>query len=111
MSTPGLNKRDSLSQKRRREGVVKSDKHCNLTLKAKILSFQDQCYVSQKYHCGISTGVCCKILAPLSHLRAVCTYVNRQGIKVLIDAFTRSLKDILVSNVFRSARFFISFSL
>ena len=23
-----------------------------------------------------------KILAPVSHLRAVCTYVNRQGIKV-----------------------------
>ena len=22
------------------------------------------------------------VLAPLSHLRAVCTYVNRQGIKV-----------------------------
>ena len=32
--------------------------------------------------CDFSTGVCCKILAPLSHLRAVCTYVNRQGIKV-----------------------------
>ena len=64
-----------------------------------------KCYVSLKYHCGISTGVSCKILAPLSHLRAVSTYVNRQGIKVLIDAFTRSLKDILVSKVLRSARF------
>ena len=57
------------------------------------------------------TGVCCKILAPLSHLRAVCTYVNRQGIKVHFDVVTRSLKDILVSNVLRSARFFVSFSL
>ena len=36
-------------------------------------------------HCDLSTGVCCKILAPLSHLRAVCTYVNRQGIKVHFD--------------------------
>ena len=106
MSTPGQDERVSLSQKRRREGVVKSNKHCNLTFKVKT-----RCYVSQKYHCGISTSVCCKILAPLSHLRVVCIYVNRQGIKVLIDAFTQSLEDILVSNVLRSARFFISFSL
>ena len=41
----------------------------------------------------------------------MCTYVNRQGIKVLIDAFTQFLKEILFSNVLRSARFFISFSL
>ena len=34
-------KRDSLSQKRRREGVVKSDRHCNLTFKVKTKSFQD----------------------------------------------------------------------
>ena len=59
----------------------------------------------------ISLPVCCKILAPLSHLRAMCTYVNRQGIKVNFQAITRSLKDILVSNVLRSARFFVSFSL
>ena len=39
MSTPGQDKRDSLSQKRRREGVVKSDKHCNLTFKPKLGSF------------------------------------------------------------------------
>ena len=39
-STPGQDKRDSLSQKRR-EGVVKSDKHCNLTFKVKTWSLQD----------------------------------------------------------------------
>ena len=37
---------------------------------------------SQKHHRDNSTGVYCKILAPLSHMRAVCTYVNRQGSKV-----------------------------
>ena len=36
MSTPGQDERDSLRQKRRREGVVKSDKHCNLTFKLKL---------------------------------------------------------------------------
>ena len=37
---------------------------------------------SLKHHCDTSTGVTFKILAPLSHMRAVCTYVNRQGSKV-----------------------------
>ena len=72
MSTPGQDERDSLSQKRRREGVVKSDKHCNLTLKAETQSFQDQCYVSQKYHCGISTGICCSTSEPLEGSMYIC---------------------------------------
>ena len=38
-------------------------------------SFQDQCYLSQGNNCDNLTGVIFKILAPLSHLRAVCTYV------------------------------------
>ena len=41
ISTSGQDERDFLSQKRRREGVVKSDKHCNLTFKLKTRSFQD----------------------------------------------------------------------
>ena len=40
VSTPGLDERDSLSQKRRREGVVKSNKHCNLTFKLKLGPFR-----------------------------------------------------------------------
>ena len=66
--------------KRRRR--VKN-KHCNLTSKHELGPLRTVLdYVSQRSHCDFSTGVCCKILAPLSHLRAVCTYVNRQGIKV-----------------------------
>ena len=37
--TTGQDTRDSLSQKRR-EGTVKSDKHCNLTLKPKLGPFR-----------------------------------------------------------------------
>ena len=40
MSTPGQDERDSLSQKRRRGGVVKSNKHCNLTFKPKLSPFR-----------------------------------------------------------------------
>ena len=36
MSTPGQDVRSSLSQKRRREGVMKRNKLCNLTLKPKL---------------------------------------------------------------------------
>ena len=40
MSISGQDERDSLSQKRRREGVVKNDKHCNLTFKRKLGLFR-----------------------------------------------------------------------
>ena len=40
MSTTGQDTRDSLSKKRRREGTVKSDKHCNLTFKLKLGPFR-----------------------------------------------------------------------
>ena len=52
------------------------NKQCNLTLKTKdgplrtVLCFPEKSL-------DLSTGEHCKILAPLSHLRAVCTYVNR----------------------------------
>ena len=63
------------------EGAVKRNKQCNLTLKPKlgllrtVLCFPEASFW-YFYRC------CCKMLAPLSHLRAVCTYVNRQGSKV-----------------------------
>ena len=70
------------------------------------LSFQNQniffeCYVSLKYHCDTLTSVFIKNLATLSH---------NEG-KAVIVIITWSLKDILVSNVLRSTRFFISLSL
>ena len=40
MSTPGQDEKDSLSQNRRMEGVVKSDKYCNLTFKLKLSPFR-----------------------------------------------------------------------
>ena len=36
MSTPGQYTRDFLILKRRREGVMKRNKHCNLTFKQKL---------------------------------------------------------------------------
>ena len=60
---------------------MKRNKLCNLTLKPKLSPLRTVlCF--QRDHCDLSTDLTCKILAPLSHLRAVCTYVNRQGSKV-----------------------------
>ena len=108
MSTTGRDATSFSSQRRRRR--VKN-KHCNLTLKTLTRSFKDSAMFPRDVIVISLPCVCCKILAPLSHLRAVCTYVKRQGIKIHFDVVMQSLKDILVSNVLRSARFFVSFSL
>ena len=83
VSTTRPEARDFSNLKRRREGVMKRNKLCNLTFKPKLGPLRTVLvYVSLKHHCDTSTGVTFKILAPLSHMRAVCTYVNRQGSKV-----------------------------
>ena len=66
--------------------------HCKLNSKAKLgplrTTFSLMCYVSLKCHHGISTSVhTTRSKHLLATMRAVCTYVNRQGIKVLFSCF------------------------